>query len=57
MLGTFGSGEQGGIIVNLADGERTLATGERYGWTLLAVRPRRRSLECSVPGHCKSRAG
>ena len=42
LLGTFGSGEQGGIIVNLADGERTrLATGETLsGWTLLAVRPR-----------------
>lgn len=42
LLGTFGSGEQGGIIVNLADGERTrLAAGEMLGgWTLVAVWPR-----------------
>lgn len=42
LVGTFGSGEHGGIIITLADGERArLSMGEEVkGWRLAEVKPR-----------------
>ena len=42
LVGTFGSGEHGGIIITLADGERArLSMGEKVkGWKLAEVKPR-----------------